>query len=336
MEGYPMKKTLMSAVKCVSLGVIASVAWCGVSFAAPEFVMKVGNVSASDGPYTLGMHELKRLVESYSNGRIEVQVYDNGQLGQERDLVEALGMGSVEGCVVSTGPVTNFNQNFFSFDFPYLITDLDKAWTVFDGDAGRKLLKELENIGIVGMDFWGNGFYHFANSVKPLVHPADLKGMKMRSMENEIYMAMYITLGATPAPMSVSDFSTAIRQKTVDGTNNALANINQYQWYESLKFMTLTYMHYSPAVFLMSKQFFDGLPPDLQEVVRKAAHEAALYERELSAKANGPEVIEKFKKEGVQFTDVDKEEWIKATSPVYDQFKNKVNWDYVQAFLDIR
>ena len=307
------------------------------ALAGAEYVMKVGNVSASDGPYTLAMLEMEKLVEKYSNGRIDYQVYDNAQLGGERDLMEAVGMGSVQGCVIASAPAAAFKSNFFVFDFPYLITDIEKAWKVFDDPkVGGAILKELEDIGIKGMNFWANGSYHHINNKRPLRHPSDMKGLKMRCMENEIYIAIYTTLGATPSPMSVPDFSTAIRQGTVDGTNNAYVNIYQYKWQESLRYMTETFATYSPAVFLVSKEWFDALPADLQDVVVRAEREACLWERELSARRTN-ELKEIMKKEGLQIIeDINLQEWIEATKPVHEQFKDRVNYEYVQAFIDVR
>ena len=201
--------------------------------------LKVGTTTAPDGHYVKGLQEMQRLLEEYSDGGMTLDIYPNSQLGNERDMMENVGMGVQEMCLISTGPIPNFVSDFAVLDLPYLFEDEAHAYEVLDGEIGTSLLGQLDSQGIKGVGFWENGFREVTNDKKEIKTPEDLKGMKIRTMENSVHMATYQTLGATATPMAWSEIFTALQQGTVDGQENPIAIIESAKVYEVQKYVSM-------------------------------------------------------------------------------------------------
>ena len=279
---------------------------------------KVGTTTAPDGHYVKGLQEMQRLLEEYSGGEMTLDIYPNSQLGNERDLMENVGMGVQEMCLISTGPIPNFVPDFAVLDLPYLFDDAEQAYEVLDGEIGTSLLKQLESQGIYGVGFWECGFRDVTNNKKEIVTPDDLKGMKIRTMENNVHMATYNALGATATPMAWSEIFTALQQGTVDGQETPIQIIASAKVYEVQKYTSMIGLFYSPCVLMISQDIYNGLTEEQKEAFDKAAEEAKVYQREYS-QSFLDEGIQIMKDAGVVFTDVDKEVWKQAASVVYDQ-----------------
>lgn len=302
------------------------------AFAAEPIVLRVGMSTEIGGHYHSGAVQFKERVEKYTEGKVRVDIFPSSQLGNERDMIEGAAMGLIEMCVVSTGPLPNFSPDFMVFDFPFLVIDRQKAYAVMDGEVGQAILKSLEPKGIKALGFWENGFRNITNNKKAISRPEDVKGMKIRTMENPLHQETFRILGATPTPMAWGEVFIALQQGTIDGQENPLVIIDTAKIYEVQKHISLTGHFYSPAVMLMSKQVFDELAPDIQEAVIKAEKEARDWERAFSAGLDA-KLVDTLKEKGAIITEVNKEEWRKACAPVYDLFRSKVNPAYLDALL---
>ena len=280
--------------------------------------LKVGTTTAPEGHYVKGLQEMQKLLEEYSDGEMTLDIYPNSQLGNERDMMENVGMGVQEMCLISTGPIPNFVSDFAVLDLPYLFEDEQHAYEVLDGEIGTSLLGQLESQGIRGVGFWENGFREVTNDKKEIKTPEDLKGMKIRTMENSVHMATYQTLGATATPMAWSEIFTALQQGTVDGQENPIAIIESAKVYEVQKYVSMIDIFYSPCVLMIAQSTYDGFTDAQKEAFDKAAEEAKDYQREYSSSYN-KEAIENMKEAGVTVTEVDKEVWKSAADAVYDQ-----------------
>lgn len=285
-----------------------------------------------DSHYANGMRKFKELAEKYSNGAIEVQLFYSGQLGGERDLVEALGMGLLEMAICSSAPLVNFSKDFMVFDLPFLVTDRAKAFAVLDGPVGRKILASMESKGVKSLGFWENGFRNITNSKRPIKVPEDLKGIKIRTMENPIHMDLFRTMGANPTPMAWGELFLALQQGTVDAQENPLIIIETSKYPEVQKYLTLTGHVYAPSVVSIAKSVFDSYPKDIQEAILRAEKEARDWEREFCIQKD-KELVAVLVKQGMEVFEVDKAVWAKAAAPVYEHFKNEINQEYVKAML---
>lgn len=297
-----------------------------------KIVIRLGTTTEPDGHYVKGAEKFKEKVAEYTDGKVEVQIFPSSQLGNERDLVEGVSLGTLEATISSTGPLPNFSKDFMVFDLPFIITDREKGYKVMDGEVGQEILASLEPKGIKALGFWENGFRHITNNEGPIVNPEDVAGLKIRTMENPIHIATFKLLKAMPTPMGWGEVFTALQQGTIDGQENPLVIFDTNKLQEVQKHLSLTGHFYSPAVFMISKQVFDSYPQDIQEAIVKAEKEARDWERNYS-KSLDEELVNVIKENGVTITEVDKAKWQEVVKPVYDQFSDEINPKYIEALI---
>lgn len=294
--------------------------------------LKVGMTTAPDGHYAKGMEEFQRLLDEYSNGEIALEIYPNSQLGNERDLVEGVSLGTIPMALVSTGPFPNFLPDFAVLDLPYLFQDAQAAYSALDGEVGLELLGQLEEKGIKGLGFYENGFRHVTNNKQEILLPADVKGMKIRTMENDIHMNTYRQYGANPTPMAWSEIFSALQQGTVDGQENPTIIIETAKVYEVQKYMSLTGNFYSPCVLIMNKKLFYNLSQADREIIERASEEAKHWQREYSQNYE-QEALEKLRAAGCIISEVDTAAWKDASQGTYRDYEEKLNQDMVNRIL---
>ena len=189
----------------------------------------------------------------------------------ERDAIEGVSMGTLEMTLISSAPLANFTNAFLVFDLPFIIQDRQKAYAWMDGPEGRKILDSVLSKGMVGLGIWENGFRMLTNSKKPVAVPDDLKGLKIRLMENPIHVGTFKTLGAYPVPMPFGELFTALQQSTVDGQENPLIIISTSKFAEVQKYLSLTGHFYAPAILLINKAFWENtLTEDLRKIFTEA------------------------------------------------------------------
>ncbi|WP_213974248.1 TRAP transporter substrate-binding protein [Tepidanaerobacter acetatoxydans] len=295
--------------------------------------IKVGHVLAPTHPYTLGLQKFAELVDEKTDGKIKVEVFHSSQLGNERDMVEALQLGTQEMTLVSTAPLASFTKQFLVFDLPFIFKDTESARKVLDSELGQGLLNSLESQGIMGLCYFENGFRHVTNSKQPINKPEDLKGIKIRTMENPIHMATFKVMGADPTPMAFGELFTALQQKTIDAQENPLPIIETSKFYEVQEYLSLTGHFYAPAPLLISKSFFEGLAPELQAALKEAAVEARDYERGLLDDMNA-KLVEELKGKGMKVNEPDKTLFVEAVQPVYKQFESDITPELIQKVVD--
>jgi tripartite ATP-independent transporter DctP family solute receptor len=158
-------------------------------------------------------------------GKFKVELFPSFALGDERQMVEGAILGNIDFVITSTGPMGNFAPDLLVLDLPFLFRDYAHARKVLDGPIGEKLLEKCASRGFACLAWSENGFRHLTNSKRTVSTPDDLKGLKIRTMENDVHMQAFKTLGAMPTPISGSEIYSALQQKAVDGAENPLGNI---------------------------------------------------------------------------------------------------------------
>jgi TRAP-type transport system periplasmic protein len=287
-------------------------------------------------PQYLGLLKFKEIVEEKTDGQIKVETYHSGQLGDDRTMTEGLQLGSQEVTIPSTAPLANFVPEFSVFDFPFLFPTEEVADKVLDGEVGQKFLKKLEDQNLVGLAYWENGFRNVTNSKRGIATVEDFKGLKLRTMENDLHLEAFRALGANPTPMAFTELFTAMQQGTVDGQENPYATIYLQKFQEVQKHVSNTNHIYSPFVFLMSKSFYDGLTTEQQQIVKEAAVEAGLYERQLNREANSKYLAD-LQAEGMTYTEISEAEHARmkeVVQPVLDKYADKIGKETVQEVYD--
>ncbi len=305
----------------------------GKSTSSEPVVLKAGHAVAEAHPYHLGLVKFKEIVEEKTGGQVTVEIFPNGTLGSERDMIEGLQMGSIDIVVTSTGPVINFVPEMGVVDLPFIFSNTEHAYKVLDGEVGQELLQKFDDIGIKGMAFWENGFRHLTNSKRPVESVEDIKGLKIRTMENEVHQEAFKTLGAIPTPMAWGEVFTALQQGTIDGQENPIPIIYTMNIYEVQKYLALTGHFYSPALLLMSQKTFDKLTPEQQEICASAAIEAAAYERQ-KINEQTEEQLSLLEEKGMVITRPDVQALREATMAVYEKYEGKFGKDRIQRILD--
>ncbi len=306
-----------------------------LSFAAQTINLKLGHAVAPEHPYHLGAMKFAELVAQKTGNRVKIDVYPSTQLGNERDMVEGLQLGTIDLVVTSTGPLGGFVPKMFVVDLPFLFRDREHAYKVLDGPIGRGLLDAFAAKGIKGLAFWENGFRQITNNVRPIEKPEDLKGIKIRTMENKVHLAAFRAFGASPTPMAWSEVYTALQQKTIDGQENPIAIIYHQKIYEVQKYLALTGHFYSPTPLLMSLKVFNALPKDIQKIMLDTALECATYERNLLRDSEAKQLAE-IKAKGVQVTIPNKKPFQEAAAPVYKEFRDQFGKEIIERIINTR
>ena len=247
-------------------------------------VIKAGHGLTEFSAMHLGWVKFKELVEERSKGAIQVQIYPNQQLGGDRELTEGVQLGNVTITCPTNAPLAAFEKDFFILDGPFMFADHAEAHAALDGEMGQALLKKLETINLVGLGYWENGFRNLSNSRNEVRKPDDVKGLKLRVMENAIHLAAWTALGANPAPMAFGELFTALQQKTMDAQENPFGQIFDNKFYEVQPFITRSQHLYSCFPVIMNKDFFDALSTEEKEIIKSSVQDAKTYQREAARK----------------------------------------------------
>lgn len=336
-----MKKILSLLVLAITVLVLAACGGGSEEGSSESGDGEVKTIRAGIGlndahPQYKALVKFKEIVEEKTEGKVVVETYHSGQLGDDRTMTEALQLGSQEVTIPSTAPLANFVPEFSIFDFPFLFPNEEVADEVLDGEVGQKFLDKLEDQSLVGLAYWENGFRDVTNSERPIETAADFEGLKLRTMENELHLDAFKALGANPTPMALGELFTAMQQGTVDGQENPIPTIYLQKFYEVQDYVSSTHHIYSPFVFLMSKSFFDGLTEEQQQIMKDAAMEAGKYERELNREANEANLAD-LKETGMQHNEVTPEarqEMVDIVQPVLDEYAEKIGKETVQEVYD--
>jgi len=303
--------------------------------AEQKLVIKVGHAATESNTGHKGLLRFNELLSAKTDGRITLDIYPNSQLGSERELIESIQLGSVGMAFVSSAPLGNFKKEFFALDLPFAFKDHETVYRVLDGEVGQMLLGSLDDINIKGIGFWENGFRQFSNSKIPVRTPDDLRGIKMRTMENEVHIAAWKELGANPAPLAFGELFTALQQKTFDAQETPINLFYDMKYFEVQKFITKTGHLYSPFVILMNKSVYEGLSDADKQAVAEAFEEAKRYQREL---AQASDAAAEKAMEGqitfVELSDAEKEAFRAKMGPVYELVKRKAGEDIVNKVLE--
>ncbi|WP_199614174.1 TRAP transporter substrate-binding protein [Paenibacillus alkalitolerans] len=297
-----------------------------------ERTIKAGIGLNEDHPEGQGLKKFAELVSQKSGGKLKVQPYYSAQLGDDKKMTEALQAGMQEITIPSTSPLVGMIKEYGIFDFPFVFNDEKEAHAVLDGPLGQKLLEKLPAHNLIGLGYWENGFRNLTNSKHPVAKAEDFKGLKIRTMQNQVHLEAFQVLGANPTPMAFSEVFSALESKTVDGQENPLATIKSNKFNEVQGYLSVTKHVYTPFVFLVSKKFWDKLSPEEQKILQEAAVEAGTYQRELNI-AENKKALDDLKAAGMQVNEVTKEEMAKMQEiikPVIDKFSKEIGEDLVK------
>lgn len=293
-----------------------------------EHLIRIPHIVSTDNPAHKAVEGFKEEVEKESDGKVEVQIFPNGELyGSDRELIEALQLNNIEMSLVGTPSLGNFDERFYVLDLPFIFDDREGPREALSGELGEELSSGLEDINLKALGYGYDGFRHILNSKQPIETLEDMKGLKLRVQESEIQEAIFNALDANASPLAYGELYSALQQNVYDGMDGPFAMIDSGKFYEVQDYMSLTSHQYSGLVFLMSNDKFNELPEDLQGVVSEATTnmESDYYGLVDEAEDTIRERLEE--EDLIEINEISKEErkkFIEATQPVYDEYSDVV------------
>ena len=314
----------------------AVAALCLSAAAGAQTVMKISYSTSLTSHYGVGSTAFCDEIEKGTQGRYKCQQFPNAALGGEREMIEAVQLGTQDLANVSTGALGNFVPEVKIVDIPFLFRDYAHARKVMDGDFGQDLLKKITAKGIVGLAWTENGFRHMTNSKRAINQASDASGLKMRTMENKVHMEGYKTFGILPTPMAWPEVFTALQQGTVDGQENPIPVILSAKLSQVQKHLSLTNHVYSPAVLIVAPNIWNKLNDADKKVFSEAAKKGAAAQRKKvnDDEANG---IAELKKDGMQVVEqVNGESFRKAVAPAYAQYAKEFGAEKIAAIQNVK
>ncbi|SMX50303.1 TRAP transporter substrate-binding protein [Maliponia aquimaris] len=313
-------------MKSLRNGVSASLMVCALSLsaasvAAETFIVAVG--AASNSLQGRSAAKFAEDLQAELGDAHVVQFYADAQLGDEKELMQKLRLGTVQFTLISS-IMTNVAPEFALFDMPFLVQDRAHLKAIDTEIVQSELAPKAEQSGLKVLSTWENGFRQITNNTRPINTPADLEGLKIRTPSSEWRVAMFKSWGANPTPMSFSEVFVALQTGTMDGQENPLTNITGANFQEVQKYLSMTGHVYSPAYLTTGLDSWNSLPEDVQAAVRTVAASVQDWALAEGAAADN-ELVDKVKAAGMEVNEADKQAFIEASAPIYKAFAEQVD-----------
>ncbi len=320
----------LSLTWVVLTGVSATVAAADIK----ERTIKFPIVNNIDHPQGIGAKKFAELVEQKSGGKMKVKVHPGGVLGGEVQVASAMQGGTVEASMMAPAQLVGMIKEFVILDFPFSFANEKEADYVLDGPVGKKLIDMLPAKNLIGLAYMDQGFRSITNSKRPINKLEDIQGLKIRTIQNPLYVDMLNTLGANAVPMAFPELYSALETKTVDGQENPYATVEASKFYEVQKYFSNTRHIYNPQLIMVSKKFWDKLSPDEKKILQDAANEARDYQRKVAR-----EMTQKSRdfliKQGMQINDIAPQEIARMrekVKPVTEKYSAQAGEALVKEF----
>ncbi len=313
------------------------------SAAVPAFAeyndrnIRVSNGINADHPVGNGIEAMQKCLDEKSGGKLKLTAFWGGALGGDLQATQALRSGVQEAVVTSSSPLVGIVPALGVFDLPFLFTSNEEADAVMDGEFGQLLNQKLETAGLVNLAYWENGFRNLSNSKKPVAKWEDLEGMKVRVMQNDIFLDTFQNFGANATPMAFGEVFSALETKAIDAQENPYVTIDTSKFYEVQNYVSETKHAYTPFLFLFSKAIFDTYTPDEQSALRECAVVGRDVERKVIRELN-QKSLEKIKAAGVEVNTLSPEEYarmLQKSQVVYEKHKDEIGADVVDRVQSI-
>jgi C4-dicarboxylate-binding protein DctP len=308
----------------------------GESKSGQLYVIKFPHVTAPATPKGQSAERFKQVAEQRFPGRVRVEVYPSAQLMEDSESLEALAFGEIQMIAVSLSVFDRLTKRFQVFDLPFLFPDLASVERFQQTPAGRGMLGALDEQGIRGLGFWHNGMKQLSGP-RPLVHPSDAAGLKFRVMESDILQAQIAAVGGSPQKMAFGEVYQALQTGTVDAQENTWSNIYSSKFYEVQPYVAETNHGYIGYFVAVNKPFWESLPPDLRSGLEEVMAEVTAWGNARAEEINlegRQKIAESGRTEILTLTPEQLGEWQVAMRPVWEQFRESIGADLIDAALE--
>jgi tripartite ATP-independent transporter DctP family solute receptor len=297
-----------------SLSIMAS-----ATLAQAQTTLRSTDIHPTDYPTVEAVRHIGKLIEERTKGRLKINVFHSAQLGNEKDTIEQTRFGVIDINRINMAPFNNLIPATNVPSLPFIFRSVAHMRTVMDGPIGDSILKEFEKHDLIGLAFYDSGSRSFYNSKRAINTPADMKGLKIRVQQSDMFVSLVSALGANATPMAFGEVYSALQTGVIDGAENNWPSYESTKHFEVSKFYSLTEHSLSPEVLVMSKKSFDKLSAEDQAIMKAAAKESVAKMRDLwDAREKASEA--KVKAGGAVINAVEKQPFVDAMKPVYDKF----------------
>ncbi|MEN9773442.1 MAG: putative periplasmic component [Pseudomonadota bacterium] len=318
---------------------IAGAALLAVQSASAQYTertIKFTNGVAADHPVADGLRRMQQVLDAKTGGKIKINAFWSGSAGGDLQATQALRAGTQEMVCTSSSPLVGIVKELGVFDLPFLFANEKEADAVLDGPAGEYFNKKLEAVGLINLAYWENGFRNLTNSKRPVARVEDFGGVKVRVMQNNIFLDTFKTLGTNAVPMAFGEVFTALETRTIDGQENPFVTIDTSKFYEVQKFLSVTRHAYTPFLVLYSKRLWDKLSPAEQAVLREAAIEGRKAQR-AAIRAQSDKALAALKAKGMQVNEIspaEQKRMFEKVKPVYDKHQASIGPEAINMVFD--
>jgi tripartite ATP-independent transporter DctP family solute receptor len=301
---------------------LAAALLAGALPVAAQTELKLGHVGEPGSLIGAAADHFAELANARLGGKYKIVTYGSSQLGGDKQMMQKLKLGTIDMVEPST-IMSSIADMFGVFEMPYLVKSREHMKKIGEQVFWSKIEPSAEKKGYKVLGLWENGFRQITNNKRPIVTPADLEGIKLRTPEGKWRVKMFQAYGANPSPMKFSEVFTALQTGVMDGQENPLSQIYSAKFYEVQKYLSMTGHVYTPAYLIMSTNGWKKLPPDVQKVIEQAAKETQDYVYQQGAKMD-EDLLQKMKAAGIKVNEADKDAFIKASRSVYEEFAKEV------------
>ena len=302
----------------------------GGSTAAPandgqKYTIRIGHSDTTANLIHINLERFADAVKERTNGQVEVQIFASEQLGSNAEMIEMVEMGSLDAMMLPSGQQANYCEKFKALSLPFLFADYEHVYKVLDGEIGEELLEGLENHNMIQLAYWENGLRQFTNDVRPINSPDDMKGLKFRTPEDALTVAIFAAYGASASPFAFSELYLALQQHTFDGQENPVANIYANNFQNVQKYLTMVNYQYQPKDMIFSLTTWNKLPADIQTILKEAAVEFGNQHRQ-DIQDNEASQLAELEADGMQVGYPDTQPFIDKAQSVYEDFYAQYDW----------
>ena len=284
-------------------------------------------------PYYIFAKNFSEIVDKKTNGRIKIEVKGGGQLGQEGEMFTGMQIGTTDMAVMTNAYVSGYIPAAGLFDLPFIFKNNEEAARILDGQLGTEVLNEYEKFGIKALAYGEGGFRHLVTLKNQVKKPEDFKGLKIRCMETESYIATYAALGTNAVPMAWSETITGLQQGTIDGLDIPISVIYANGFSDIAKDLNLTGHFYSPLIICMSKKIFDSFDENDKKILIESAKEAGQICRDFN-KNSESKMLEEMKAQGMEIIDdVDIPAFQNILKDFYSKRSKNIGGNYVEELM---
>lgn len=299
-----------------------------------EFKIKVGLVTPEQDIATQSMRHFETELERLTEGRVEVDLFPGGALGGSADIFNGVQDGSMEMCVNIYPPFAQFTDSFLLYNLPYLFKDKSVAFEFLDTDIAKDIATSIEDKGFKQLAIFDGGYRNVSNNAVAVHHPDDLKGLKIRTLNNPVQLDYFKAYGANPTPLPYGDIYVGLQTKTVDGQENSFSNIASMKFNEVQSYVTDTQHAFDPVGMFMNTDIFNNYPEDIQALIVEASASTQAFNRALAIQLEADSLAKiEATTEITYLTDEERQVFIDMAKPTYKNFEEQIGKELLEKAL---